>query len=628
VNGDGYDDVLVGAIWYSNGQSHEGAIFLYLGSATGPSGTVAWSVESNVANRNFGTSMGTAGDVNGDGYDDVIIGDPLHSNGQTNEGGAYLYLGSATGLSPTPVWSAESNQAEARFGTSVGTAGDVNGDGYADVIVGAPYYSAGQTNEGRAYVYLGSASGLASNPAWLADGQQDFARLGSSVGSAGDVNGDGYADAVVGAPFYSNGQAYEGRAYLFLGSAAGLPFTVGDWVVESDQVTAGFGAAVATAGDVNGDGFADVLVSASNFDNGGGIYGRLFAFYGNGGRGVTMRPRQRRSDDTAPIAPGGRSLAPGSFRIAAIGRTPFGRGRVRLEWEVKPLGTLFNGLGTQSSLTPIDTGTAGASLNELVSGLDSGAYHWRARLLYDTATTPLARKNRWFRVPWSGWQEMDLRLAALLGGWVWDDLDGDGMKQAGEPGHAGVVVNLKNPAGTTVDQRTTLADGFYNFGLAATGQFGLQFVVPAGTTLTLQDQGGDDAADSDANRVSGLTPLAGPTFTAADGTGWSAGLLTCGPLSPTTILGVRIAPGTAAVTIDFTDPNPPGLVLGYNLYRASQPQPSPELWVQLAYEVTDSDPASPNIQCMDPTSDIPPLGGVFYYKVTASNHVCGTEGPL
>ena len=179
VNGDGYDDILVGAIWYSNGQSQEGAIFLYLGSATGPSGS-AWSVESNVAGRQFGTSMGTAGDVNGDGYDDVIVGDYLDSNGQTNEGRAYLYLGSVTGLSPTPVWTAESNQAEARFGASVGTAGDVNGDGYADVIVGAPYYSAGQTNEGRAYVYLGSASGLALNPVWLADGQQHFPRLGAS----------------------------------------------------------------------------------------------------------------------------------------------------------------------------------------------------------------------------------------------------------------------------------------------------------------------------------------------------------------------------------------------------------------------------------------------------------------
>ena len=104
--------------------------------------------------------MATAGDVNGDGYSDVIVGAPRYDNGQTDEGRAFVYHGSAAGLAPPPAWTAEGNQAGADFGGSVATAGDVNGDGYSDVIVGAPVYDNGQTDEGRAFVYHGSAAGL------------------------------------------------------------------------------------------------------------------------------------------------------------------------------------------------------------------------------------------------------------------------------------------------------------------------------------------------------------------------------------------------------------------------------------------------------------------------------------
>jgi hypothetical protein len=102
--------------------------------------------------------------VNGDGYADVIVGAPYYDNGETDEGRAYVYHGSAAGLSTAPNWIAESNQANALFGVSVGTAGDVNGDGYADVIVGAYEYDNGEDNEGRAYLYNGSAGGLSTTP--------------------------------------------------------------------------------------------------------------------------------------------------------------------------------------------------------------------------------------------------------------------------------------------------------------------------------------------------------------------------------------------------------------------------------------------------------------------------------
>ena len=128
----------------------------------------AWTAEGDQAYANFGASVATAGDVDGDGYSDVVVGAPSYDNGQADEGRAYVYRGSAAGLSATPAWTAESDQASAFFGLWVSTAGDVNGDGYSDVIVGAPCYDNGQADEGRAYVYHGSAAGVSGSPAWVA----------------------------------------------------------------------------------------------------------------------------------------------------------------------------------------------------------------------------------------------------------------------------------------------------------------------------------------------------------------------------------------------------------------------------------------------------------------------------
>jgi len=279
VNGDGYSDVIVGVPLYDNGEVNEGRAYLYLGSAMGLASTAAWTAESDQAGAYLGWSVSSAGDVNGDGYSDVIVGAPNYDNGQTDEGRAYLYLGSATGPASTAAWMAESDQVMANFGFSVSSAGDVNGDGYSDVIVGAPWYDNGQTDEGRAYLYLGSAMGLSTTSSWTAVGEAASNYFGRSVATAGDVNGDGYSDVIVGAPAYSNGQSSEGRAYLYLGSASGLSAAV--WTAESDQASANFGYAVASAGDVNGDGYSDVLVGAPYFDNGEVNEGRAYLYLGS-----------------------------------------------------------------------------------------------------------------------------------------------------------------------------------------------------------------------------------------------------------------------------------------------------------------------------------------------------------
>jgi hypothetical protein len=285
VNGDGYDDVVVGAFFYNNDEVNQGRAFVYHGSTSGLSATADWTAEGDQAGARFGVSVGNAGDVNGDGYDDVVIGESHWNYGPlVDMGRAFVYHGSASGLSATADWIGRGDQVGALFGGSVGTAGDINGDGYDDVIVGARLYNGigSEVDEGQAFVYHGSASGLSSTPDWRGESNQNGALFGVSVGTAGDVNGDGYDDVVVGAFNYDGGSGCceEGRAFVYHGSASGLS-TTADWMVEGDQGAAHLGISVATAGDVNGDGYDDVVVGAPNYDNGQDDEGRAFVYHGS-----------------------------------------------------------------------------------------------------------------------------------------------------------------------------------------------------------------------------------------------------------------------------------------------------------------------------------------------------------
>jgi FG-GAP-like repeat/FG-GAP repeat len=279
VNADGYDDILVSALQYTNGQTDEGAVWLLLGSAAGPVLPPAWSAEGNQVNARFGSAVGTAGDVNGDGYDDVLIGADAYDNGQLNEGCVYLYSGGPAGLSPTPTWVGEPNIAGASFGNAVSTAGDVNADGYADVIIGARYAASPEPQEGRAYLYFGSASGLLAAPAWVYESDESYAALGYAVGTAGDLNGDGFSDVIVGAPYHPEGADSGGKIFVFLGNETGLAAT--PYFTSTGSTPYGYrGGSVGTAGDINGDGYADIFAGARNEGTGGYVY--LFTGSANG----------------------------------------------------------------------------------------------------------------------------------------------------------------------------------------------------------------------------------------------------------------------------------------------------------------------------------------------------------
>ncbi|MCJ7549071.1 MAG: integrin alpha, partial [Anaerolineae bacterium] len=271
VNGDGFADVVIGAWSYTN-LSTAGKAFVYHGSAAGLSMTPDWEVDGENPSDSFGFAAGTAGDVNGDGYDDLIVG-ARGFNSLT--GKAYVYLGSPTGLSTTATWTGMGEATGHWYGRAVGAAGDVDGDGFDDIIIGAPRYG---SDAGKAYVYGGSSAGLSTSPVWSAAGVLAWPRWdywGWDVGTAGDVNGDGYDDVIVSGYLH---EFYTGKAGVYLGSAAGLSATT-DWSATGENLDDRFGYAAGTAGDVNGDGYDDILVGAYAHN---GNTGKVYVYLGTG----------------------------------------------------------------------------------------------------------------------------------------------------------------------------------------------------------------------------------------------------------------------------------------------------------------------------------------------------------
>jgi hypothetical protein len=284
INGDGYADLIVGAYGVSNAT---GNTYIYLGGPGGLASTAAVTLSGpDGSGGSFGQSVASAGDVNGDGYADVLIGAP----GATMfTGKAYIYFGgpiAASGamLTAGPILVGTAGT-YTQFGASVASAGDVNGDGYPELLVGA--YEA-SSDQGQAYLYLGGST-FPGTPVTLT-GPVANGFFGRSVAGAGDVNGDGYADVVVGA---YGGTNFTGAAYVYSGSSTGLKTT--PLVLASPGTETQYGLSVASAGDVNGDGYGDVVVGA---DGANGEEGGVYVYLGSSS-GLTTTPAT--SPDSAPV---------------------------------------------------------------------------------------------------------------------------------------------------------------------------------------------------------------------------------------------------------------------------------------------------------------------------------------
>jgi hypothetical protein len=276
ANDDGYDDIVIGACLENTDSTDAGRVYVF----SGETGTLLHALTSPFTHYAgyFGYSVSGAGDVNNDGFDDVVVG--AHGEnpgaGPSLSGMAYVFGGETgvpldTLISPYPV-------GNGYFGYSVSGAGDINNDGHADVVVGA-YGEAG--HGGRAYVF----SGANGSVLWtLASPQEEpGGNFGFSVSGAGDVNSDGYDDVVVGAGAEDPGTSPNGagRAYVFDGQTG----TVLDTLISPNEEDTGlFGKSVSGAGDVNNDGYDDTIVGAYREDVGAVVdAGRAYVFSGQTG---------------------------------------------------------------------------------------------------------------------------------------------------------------------------------------------------------------------------------------------------------------------------------------------------------------------------------------------------------
>ncbi|MBK8283768.1 MAG: FG-GAP repeat protein [Ahniella sp.] len=432
VNADGFGDVIVGAPEYSNGSSLEGAVSIYFGGAGAFNTQADVIMEVNQSGANFGHSVAYAGDINGDGFGDILVGAPNFDATLSNEGAMYLYLGGAI-VDATADAVLVGGQASAFLGWTVAGAGDLNGDGFADIAGGAIGFDAsGASNGGLVRVFFGGASFDTTPDANLLSGQTD-GRMGSGLASAGDINGDGFSDLIVGANEFDNGQLNEGRVFIFKGTAGAFP-TTADTTLEVDQIDSGFGTSVAGAGDVNGDGFSDVLVGAPEFDVvGSNNEGAVFLYLGrpsgltithsvrmaqsqlatrqgfsvaladvngdgfadpivgapsfDGGVstdegavsvylsnsvGKAVLPQQFSGLATGPIDFWGRSQNASGFTVAMTNISTLGRERSKLELEACPAGVAFGHGSCQKFITPNWVDTTATANGAVVASIASG----------------------------------------------------------------------------------------------------------------------------------------------------------------------------------------------------------------------------------------------------------------
>jgi hypothetical protein len=341
VNNDGFDDVLVGASSNSAAGLYAGRAYVYFGGPNADS-IADLTLTGEAAGDVFGTSVAGIGDVNGDDFDDFAVGAPYNDSTASGAGRVYVYWGG-------PILDAfvdlvlDGEEYGDYLGYSLSRAGDLNGDGINDLIVGAPSNDPIDFEVGRVYVYHGGpgldtipeltltgeesgdlfsavisggnvngdgfddviASGGYANSAEIYNGgpqiettpMPDLILPGESPDdnlyavSGGDLNGDGFDDVIGGAPGNDAGGEFAGRAYVFLGgpevdTTAELTFT-------GEASNDLFGAAISGAGDFNADGFDDVIVGAFRNDFAGPQAGRAYVYLGGSGiTGVEIPPSQ------------------------------------------------------------------------------------------------------------------------------------------------------------------------------------------------------------------------------------------------------------------------------------------------------------------------------------------------
>jgi hypothetical protein len=329
VNGDGLDDVIVGVIGNSANGTRAGASFVVFGKEDGTdvelseveAGIGGFAIYGVSAGDRYGWAVSSAGDVNGDGFDDLAIagnqlGAPYHDN--------YVVFGKSNtaAVNLQDVGEGSGGGFSVQYGyvklSSISSAGDVNGDGFDDLIIGASAYD---NLTGASFVVFGKADDevvqlsevikSSNDQGFVINGASGGDRLGWSASSAGDINGDGLDDLIVGARDDDPNGVDSGASFVVFGKTDGVAIDLAE--VEDPTNSKGFvingvsagdrsGNSVSSAGDVNGDGFDDLIIGADWDDPNGASSGSSFVVFGGNFTGAATQVGTLGADDLVGTA--------------------------------------------------------------------------------------------------------------------------------------------------------------------------------------------------------------------------------------------------------------------------------------------------------------------------------------
>ncbi|MEH2345702.1 MULTISPECIES: hypothetical protein [unclassified Nostoc] len=311
INGDGIDDVIIGAFRASPNGSYSGQSYVVFGSKNDfdaqfnlstLNGTNGFTINGINEGDGLGWSLSSAGDINSDGIDDLIIGARFADPNGSYSGQSYVVFGSKDGfdaqfnlstLNGTNGFAINGIEEGDFSGWSLSSAGDINGDGIDDLIIGAFFADPNGNRSGQSYVVFGSngdfdaqfnLSTLNGTNGFTINGIKESYSLGTSVSSAGDINGDGIDDLIIGAPDASPNGELSGQSYVVFGSKGGFDAQfnlstlngTNGFTINGTDIVDYSGRSVSSAGDINGDGIDDLII-------GGGGSGESYVVFGSKG---------------------------------------------------------------------------------------------------------------------------------------------------------------------------------------------------------------------------------------------------------------------------------------------------------------------------------------------------------